>query len=191
MSILILDDDGVRRQIIEGIASGLTMAEVSVKVGVDTTTIHSYRCADQEFDRVVVDASFAVGGNCFPVYRETPPYKNRLLQARIVDDVLKGGGCLESDLVRVAEKHGYRLRQVLMWRAYDDQWAAAFEGALIAVRDPGVEHGSWRVAKKLKCRCVDCRSLTYPWAVRPDYLLRGKPYRDYGAERPAPMRSTP
>lgn len=62
MSILILDDDGVRRQIIEGIASGLTMAEVSVKVGVDTTTIHSYRCADQEFDRVVVDASFAVGG---------------------------------------------------------------------------------------------------------------------------------
>ncbi|MEU4830108.1 hypothetical protein, partial [Streptosporangium sp. NPDC023615] len=96
---------------------------------------------------------------------------------------LAGGSCLDEDLARVMKRHGYRLRQVMTWRAYDDEWASDLEGALLAVRDPDLRHGSVHVAKTVKCRCIECRVLLHPPAKRAGYLERGRPYREYGAER--------
>ncbi|MEU4836569.1 hypothetical protein [Streptosporangium sp. NPDC023615] len=125
----------------------------------DLLTIHNYRCANREFDQAVVCASFAAGGDCSPVFTATPPYKDRLLQARIIRDISEGGSCLEDDLVRVVEGYGYRLRQVWLWRKYDDVWLLAFETALMNVRNPNLAHGTKNAWLRVRCKCIYCRAM--------------------------------
>ncbi|MEU4836532.1 hypothetical protein, partial [Streptosporangium sp. NPDC023615] len=87
MSILVLDDDDKRRRIVEGIASGLTMQEACAKEGVGMITVYSYRCANQEFDEAIVEASRDAGGRLVPVFWQVPPYKDQALRERIIADV--------------------------------------------------------------------------------------------------------
>jgi len=159
MSSLILDNEEKRRAVIEGIASGLSLDDVALKLGLNKTTIHNYRCSNEEFDKAVVQASQSGGriGYLF-VYQETPPHKDRPLQARIIDDILKGGSCTKSALAQIVEKHGLKLHQIWLWRRLDDEWLVKLEAALLKVRNPNLNHGT-SGAHKHGCRCIHCRAI--------------------------------
>lgn len=181
MSLLVLDDESKRNAIIEGIKSGLSLEDVCMKVGLTRSTVLQYRRANPKFDAAIVQAAKAGRGRIRKtVFDGLPPYKDRELQARIINDVLRGGSCREDDLERIAKKHGFRLSQIWLWRRLDDQWRYDFESALKSVRDPKLLHGLLETLEVHKCKCVDCRALRYPPARRAEYVLLVNPSSNNG-----------
>ncbi|MGO4417365.1 hypothetical protein AB4Z54_00945 [Streptomyces sp. MCAF7] len=43
------------------------------------------------------------------------------------------------------------------FKAFDDDWAEALDGALLAGRDPKLDHGSITAYRHGRCRCPECR----------------------------------
>ena len=43
------------------------------------------------------------------------------------------------------------------FKAYDEQWALQLDDALLAGRDPGLDHGTFNAYRHGRCRCPECR----------------------------------
>ncbi|GAA3016473.1 hypothetical protein [Streptosporangium longisporum] len=156
---LLINDSARKRAIIGGLASGLSFKEACARAEVKELTALVCRHKDQEFDRAVVEAASRHGKVLRSLHVGMPPYKDRELQARILQDIATTGARADA-LAKVAQRYGFRVRHFWIWGRMDDLWRGRINRLLMSVRDPNLPHGTSPAYRKHKCRCPPCRSLT-------------------------------
>lgn len=110
------------------------------RLGADTERV---RCADCLERRRAPDhrRKRARAGQRFP----------RRVRTRLLAGLSAGG-----QLGEVCSQLGVSTVQVYGWRQYDPGWADALDAALMAGRNPELDHGT-PSARWWGCRCPDCR----------------------------------
>jgi hypothetical protein len=77
-----------------------------------------------------------------------PAVVRRLLLARLREGEGLSQSCRSLEL-STQQVHGFKV--------FDAEWAEALDAALLAGRDPGLEHGTFNAYRHGGCRCPECR----------------------------------
>lgn len=110
--------------------------------GRDRTKSRCARCrsrrrpTDQAHRREIAEALF-------------PPQKRAALLKRLAAGQALGEACAAL---------GTAPQAAFGYRAYDQEWAALLDDALMAGRDPDLAHGSENAYRIGRCRCPECRA---------------------------------
>lgn len=180
---LFFDDETKGRAIVE-VARGLSLDRVAVRLGVNKATIERERRRSPDFDSALVAASegrirpvasnVCPGENCgtargydwyscrqepcAAAVRKPSSLDDEQVRKRIITIILEEYICTGDALAEVAKQEGLNLRQLWRRMTWDQIWREQLDCALLAARDPNIEHGKWRSYITEKCKCGDCRS---------------------------------
>jgi hypothetical protein len=61
------------------------------------------------------------------------------------------------ELREVCDAHNVTPQRVFAWRRFEPEWSARLDAALMAGRDPSLDHGTPRAFRHGRCRCPECR----------------------------------
>lgn len=101
-----------------------------------------------------------------------PTAVRRLLLARLREGEGLSQSCRSLE-VSTQQVHGFK--------AYDGEWADALDAALLAGRDPDLEHGTFTAYRYGRCRCPECREYKIAhdsWGWRRSRLPAARPELD-------------